>query len=275
MLKPNPKFLTILLLGSISITAIAQNLPKVQQASVRAPETIKIDGEITEWNGQFQAYNRGNYMYYTVSNDDNNLYLTAHVNDMISVRKIFRGGITFTIVPSSKNADGVSVTFPAIKKRADGLAELSGNPIFVYKTLKSDTVVNKAKIDALITSSNNLIRKTYNEIYVKGIPGIPDPFISVYNTQGIKVGVSFDKKLEYTYELAIPLKYLEAATSNAKGFKYNIKLNTDAIVKVKEVPFGPVLVLGPPVGPGSPDDLFLFNDTDFSGEYILAKKDSN
>lgn len=263
---------TTMLFVGLSIVTHAQKLPKIQKTSVLAPENIKVDGELTEWNNQFQAYNRGNYLYYTLSNDDTDLYLTVHVNDWIGVRKIFRGGITFTIVPSLKNEDAVSVTFPAIKKRTDGLAELSGNPIFVYKTLKSDTVANSAKIDALIASSNNLIRKTYKEIYVTGIPGITDPFISVYNTQGIKVGTSFNKTLEYTYELAIPLKYLEAAISNAKSFKYDIKLNTDAIIKVKEVPFGPVLDLGPAVGPSSHDDLFLFNDTDFSGEYILAKK---
>lgn len=249
-----------------------QKPPKIQTTSVWAPETIKIDGETTELGNHFQAYNRNNFMYYTLSNNDSNLYLTVHLNDAISVRKLFRGGLTFTIVPSSKNANKVSVTFPAIKKRTDGLAELKGNPIFVYKTLKADTVANKTKIDALITSSNDLIRKTYNEIHVMGIPEINGPFISVYNTNGIKVGASFDKRLEYTYELAIPLKYLKAALSEANFFKYNIKLITDAIIPVKEVSFAPVINLGPAVAPPSADDQFLFNDTDFSGEYTLATK---
>ncbi len=265
--------LSVLLFSVIAFTANAQNLPKIQNTSIRAPANIKIDGETTEWNNQFQAYNRSNYMFYTVSNDDNNLYLTVHMKDMIGVRKIFKGGLTFTIVPSSKKENSVSVTFPVIKKRTDGLEQLKGNPIFVYKTLKEDTIANKAKIDALIASSNDLIRRAYNEIHVTGIPGINDPFISIYNAEGIKIGTSFDKKLEYTYELAIPLRYLGATISNAKSFKYNIKLNVDAIIQVISPPSVHPAVEQKYVGQESlEDDTFLFDTTDFWGEYTLAKK---
>lgn len=264
---------TAVLFAGLSIVvfdARAQKLPKVQKASIRTPENIKIDGELTEWSGQFQAYNRSNHIYYTVSNDDNTLYLAAYMDD-IGSRKIFKGGLTFAIVPASKKADRLSITFPAISKRRTTEIEQLGDGLLVYKILKGDTVANKAKIDSLISSSNMLIKKIYNQIQVTGIPGTQDSLISVYNTQGIKVGAYLDKKMKYTYELAIPLRYLGAAISNNKSFKYNIQLNANSTVVSKGFQsFAPPLLNVTPQS--NPDGLFLNYTTDFSGEYMLVKK---
>ena len=264
--------ITVTVVFSIVVFAAhAQKLPKVQNTSVRAPENIKIDGELTEWNGQFQAYNRGNHIYYTVSNDDNNLYLTAHMDDIVGSGKIFKGELTFTIVPSTKKADKLSITFPAIPKRRTTEIEQIGDGPLVYKILKSDTVGNKLKIDSLISLSNNLIQKVYSQIQVTGIPGINDSLVSVYNTQGIKVGASVDRRMRYNYELAIPLRYLNAIINNSKSFKYNIKLNANSTVEAKGFQsFAPPMLNVTPQS--DPDGLFLNYTTDFSGEYPLAKK---
>jgi hypothetical protein len=252
--------------------AHAQRLPNKQETSIYAPANIKIDGKIMEWNDQFQAHNQPNHMYYTLSNDDNNLYLTARMDDIAGGKKILRGGITFTIIPLSKKTDRVSVTFPVFKKRG----ELEGhNPLFLYGILKEDTIKNKAKIDTLIASSNRDIPKIYKEIHITGIPEITDPFQSVYNTLGIRVGASFDKKMRYTYELAIPLKYLEGAISDVKSIRYSIKLNVEPIVPMKPSAQPINIVVLQPVSsprPLSMDDMFNFEDSDFSGVYTLAKK---
>lgn len=268
------------LAGSMSFFATAQKLPNKQGVSVRAPDNIKIDGKTTEWNDEFQAHNWGNHIYYTLSNDDNNLYLTACMDDMLGNRKILRGGLTFSILPLSKKAKKLSITFPVASKNGIGsidVEESGGGPLFSYSILKSDTVANKAKIDSLIAISNREIAKEHKEIYITGIPEISDPLLSIYNTQGIIAGASFDKKMRYTYELAIPLKYLEAAISNAKSIRYNIKLNVlSPIIEAKRVTYS-----GPPIRelkiatqlrPESLNDLFIYNDSDFSGEYTLAKK---
>ena len=94
-------------------TAQAQKLPGVQQAGLRAPAQIKIDGKTTEWNNQLQAYNKATGIYYTLSNDDGNLYLTIQAKDRLVIRKILSGGIVFTANRSVKKVDEhVSVTFP-------------------------------------------------------------------------------------------------------------------------------------------------------------------
>ncbi|HCN84591.1 MAG TPA: hypothetical protein DIT07_13365, partial [Sphingobacteriaceae bacterium] len=47
-----------------------KKLPNVQQKSVRAPATIKIDGKRPEWDNQIQAINKAAGILYTISNDD-------------------------------------------------------------------------------------------------------------------------------------------------------------------------------------------------------------
>jgi len=238
--------------------ACAQKLPKVQTSSVWAPADIKIDGKTTEWNDHFQAHNQPNHMYYTLSNDDDNLYLTVRMDDKQGDAKIFKGGLTFTIIPLDKKATRISVTFPVIsKEKGDKMQD--GGDIRL--------------IDSLTSSSNNGLTNTYKEIYVTGITEISDPIQSIYNAQGIRVGGSLEKNRRYTYELAIPLKYLESAINNVKSIRYNIRLNAETIAIKNRAPYsGPVLVFGPPVAPESIDDLFNSEDSDFSGVYILALK---
>ena len=40
------------------LSANAQKLPNTQETSLRAPANLKVDGKPTEWNNQFQAYNK-------------------------------------------------------------------------------------------------------------------------------------------------------------------------------------------------------------------------
>lgn len=276
-MNPGLKYL-LLLFSALPLFLVAQKLPKIQTAAVRAPQNIKIDGKLTEWNDQFQAYNTGNHIYYTLSNDDNNLYLTVQTEDIIGSRKIFRGGLTFTIIPSKKNADKLSVTFPFIAyNRPNFLGDAAdGGPLVRNAGLTSKKVAINRKIDSVLSVINNAI-KNYKEIHVKGLPGISDPLLSIYNTQDIIVGASFDKNMRYTYELAIPLKYLEAAVSDVKSLKYNIQLRAYVTAEGKRpivqssAPIGPELKVAERLRPPDADDLFLDNDTDFSGEYTLAK----
>lgn len=268
----------IFILISQYTLSFGQKLPKVQTSSIWAPGNIKIDGKTTEWNYRFQAHNSGNHMYYTLSNDDNNLYLTACMDDIDGDNKIFKGGLTFTIISLAKKANKVSVTFPVMsKENRVKMGDGGGNHLNLYRTLKSDTVTNKAEIDSLIAISNREITKDYKEIYITGIPEIGDPLLSIYNTQGIKAGANFDKNMRYTYELAIPLKYLEIAISNTKSIKYNIKLNVlSPITETKQVTSSgrpiPELKVATQLGPESLNDLFIYNDSDFSGVYALALK---
>src|ERR1700733_3178734 len=93
--------LTILIIIPV-ITLLAQpKLKSVQVASVWAPANVKIDGDLEEWDNNFQAENKAGGLFYTLSNNNLYLYLAVTGIDTKNSAKLAAGGITFTI-----NTDG-------------------------------------------------------------------------------------------------------------------------------------------------------------------------
>jgi hypothetical protein len=281
---PTRLALPVFLFSLISFTVVAQKYPKVQLLSLRAPDNIKIDGRLAEWDGRLQAYNYADRIYYTISNDDNKLYLTIqtagpHAND-----KILMGGIIFTISHKTerkeriKDADNISVRFPMLYPNSIESMLASNN---LYTELKNDSLANRKKLDSLIAAINKQAMRSSKEIQVIGVNEITDPLISVYNKEGILAAGQFNNKMFYTYELAIPLKYLGLSVSDAAKFSYNIRLNgapdNSAPVFVSttvtaQVTTPSTLPVMDRLGIPDPDYLYTHNPTDFWGEYVLAKK---
>jgi len=85
----------VLLSLGLTTSVYSQKLNTVQQGSVWAPANIKIDAKLKEWDDTFQAYNKVTEVFYTVSNDDKNLYLVIKSTDPINNNKIIAGGINF------------------------------------------------------------------------------------------------------------------------------------------------------------------------------------
>ncbi len=258
----------------ISVSAYAQKLPDKQQGSVLAPANIKIDGKTTEWSDKFQAYNDASRIYYTISNDDNNLYLTARMNDERGNRKALSGGITLTLGPAgknikSKNAKNIAVTYPVIINTASKLggplplgAIIRDSPLS-YKKLKAEKA-NPNELNAFIAKTNKQLETHFKEIQVLGVKEIQEPLIPVYNTDNIKAIILFNDKMEYTYELAIPLKIIAANLGDIEKLSYNIKLNARSIIKNGAPPM--VTYIGNDL-----EILYENQPSDFSAEYTLAK----
>ncbi|MCC8424242.1 hypothetical protein [Mucilaginibacter sp. UR6-11] len=251
----------------------AQKLPKIQITSVAAPADIKVDGKTTEWNNKFQAFNRTTEVFYTLSNSATKLYFTVQSTERKIIRKLLSNGITLTIMADPKqNKDGLAVTFPFYGKSERPPYLNLRNP---YETVK-DTNRNNAMQDSVVTAYNAVLADRLKTIGVIGEPSIPDSTLSVYNTEGFKAVARFDKKLSYTYELAIPLSYIKFAADKPGTFKYKIQVNGPP-GEVRVVDDGRRMVYT--AGDGSevnigypgPDNLGFANPTFFFGEYTLAK----
>jgi len=260
----------------LSASVYAQKLPIKQQNSVLAPANIKIDGKLTEWDEKFQAYNDVSRIYYTISNDERNIYLTARMDGERANMKALYGGITFTIRQvgqnnKSKDVKNVAVTYPVIISKGGSLSGrkndmgeiISGSPVG-YKGLIADKA-NADEINAFIAKTNKQMETYFKEIQVLGVKEIKETLIPTYNTDDIKAIVLFSNKMEYTYELAVPLKLIEANLGKIEKLNYNIKLNAKPIITAKGVP-GPPMFMG-----NDPEMNYVSNATDFSGDYTLAK----
>jgi len=254
------KISLIILCFSTLISAKAQKLPKVQQASLHAPANIKIDGKATEWEGKFQAYNPGSRVFYTLSNDSENLYLIACMEEKNGNFKAIGAGITLTIQPKTataqKNKDALIINFPT-KEKIENREQIKDNVYWAY-SLKD----NKRKRDSVRLIANKLMVSSFKQIQVSGLMDVDEPSIPAYNAQGIRVAAQVNEEAQYVYELAIPLQYLRKFIDSTGKLNYSLKVNAPAESGGLRVTNAAGL---------SPDALYQLYSTDFSGEYTLAK----
>jgi len=263
-------YLIAFLIGVVSFTARAQKQPKIQKGSVRAPADIKIDGAIKEWPYNLQAFNSSSRVYYTVSNDDTNLYLALRSTGLSAGLKILEGGLTFTVKTKGNN---VSVTYPTGKDRRQ--TQIIVDISYRYDDVSNDTIGNRKIIDSVQLAVNSRIDALFNDIKVTGINNIPAT-IPLNNTYGIQAKAQYNNRVQYIYELAVPLKYLGLSVDNPEKFKYNVILNpvwSQAVVTANKLP-APVVVQDVVFNPNSPSNIeYLYNNspTNMSGDYTLVK----
>jgi hypothetical protein len=86
----------------------------------------------------------------------------------------------------------------------------------------------------------------------------------------------FDDDFAYTYEVALPLKYLPGGAANLNKLRYDIQLNGGDRGDGRQRPPMPILInkaTGEVVNTANDmDRLYLENPTNFGGEYTLARK---
>lgn len=131
----------------------------MQTISLRAPDNIKIDGNAKEWNNSFQAWTTVDRMFYTISNDDNKLYLTVGIAGPYAINKIVKGGVTLTISrltdkkKREKDTASLSVTFPVLSGNKS--AVLAADNDLYFTDLMNNPVANQKKIDSVSNEPGN------------------------------------------------------------------------------------------------------------------------
>ncbi len=278
-----------------------KKLKDIQANNFLAPSPVKIDGKLNDWNGEFQAYNKSTHLYYTLANDEKNLYLVVKTSDMTTKAKIAAGGLTLAIntAGKKKEQDAYSLTFPLRTTMgrpgggggAPGVATGGGMRLMTFggpggggRPAAPDSAMQKAMQDRVVNAAK--------EIKVFGFKDIPDSLIAIYNEYNIKAAINYDKDGAFIYELAVPLKLMALTASDSKEIAYNIKLNGLQITfRMPDNGGGPpgggggdgpgggmrVMNFGGPGGPmgggkNSIDFQDLINPNDFWGKYTLAKK---
>lgn len=265
--------LTMLFFFCTSI-GLSQTLPKIQEGGIRAPVNIKVDGKLTEWNNKLQAYNPVSRIFYTISNDDEKLYLTVRVADARTIDKITAAGIALTINhfterknnEKAKDPKNITIIFPikTLMPNQKGIpVDVIQDAIYGAKSeYKNDTVNYKEQLDSLSDIANKKFMSVYKEIQVIGISEIPDPFISIYNLAGIQARAQFDGEMAFIYELSVPLGYLKLSTKDQTRFSYNLKVNGRPAVSSNGIPF-------PMMTKPTPEYLYTNSTTNFWGDYTL------
>lgn len=250
-------FFTILIAFITTNSVLAQKLPSVQTESL-AVSNMNIDGKSEEWPKDFSAYNKNVDVYYSIANSDKYLYLVIKATDLLIIRKILLGGITFSINSGKQDitANSQSVSFPIYAPgEAPAINVTDGQ---VIPTNPAQKILYQDSITAAINQQFKIKSKVM-EVY--GFREIKDTLLSIYNEYGIKAAAIFDGNKSYTYELGIPLKYI-GDTVRLHSFFYNIKLQGYKEAKIAKGGKRP-----PPPPPIPMKDMILYSPTDFWAEY--------
>lgn len=285
--------LFIFCLSFFTINSFAQKLPDQQATGLSAPANIRVDGKYTEWNDSYAAENKRTELFYSLANDEKNLYLIIKSSNSATANKIMLGGITFVVNNEGKKRDkeAIAITYPLVVRanrgfggRGQGQNRQGGGGQGGFQ--------NRAQLSQEQRDSAALVMRkaslaTVKEIKISGIKSIPDSLISIYNEYGIKAVASFDAKGAFVYELAIPLSLLELSTASGKEFAYHIKVNGMSNVNFGGGGNGGGGNFGGGNfggnggrgnggggfgGGGGGNSQDLFSPTDFWGKYILVKK---
>ena len=212
MRHSNLKGILALLLVLMTFIATAQKLPEVQSTGVWAPANLKIDGDANEWDNKFQAYNKTAGIYYTLSNNEDHLFLTVQATDPNMINKLVAGGLTFTIQKSGKknDKDAMSIIYPYFTKK--------NRPYFNIKAEQGYSAVLK---DSIAKADTKLLDYLMRTIRVSNISGV-DTLITVNNENDIKVAEAINNKLVCTWELSLSLKQLGISPAGVSKFVYHI-----------------------------------------------------
>lgn len=279
--------LNTLLLLSLGLTASAQKVNELQEVSIIAPHSLKVDGKNFEWAPADFSSNKRTSISYLISNDDKNLYLVVKSTDIMNNNKILAGGISFSINPDGKKKEkeSLTLTYPNIIRPARGAGGPGGG--------RGDRIMamgmgggGNPQAAARQRDSASVARQrtqlaTAKEIKIKGFKKTTDTLVSIYNQSGIKAFASIDTANVYFYEAAIPLEELGLSIESPKEFAYNIKLNGLQIPGFDGFGGGGGRGgfgggggggRGGFGGGGGMDFQAMMSPTDFWGKYLLIKK---
>ncbi len=223
------KFFSVcLMLLSLGFRLTAQKLPDVQESAFWLSYPLKVDGKLDSGGIDLKAYNKNTKLFYSICNDDKNLYLVLKSTDAANNTKIMMGGISVTVNPSDKKKDknGYTVTFPVISRAARGQRGQRGGGSGGFGRGMGQAGESGQRPDsAAIAEMRRQQIAQLKEISVSGFKDITDSLISIYNEYGIKVAVNYDNEGSFIYELAIPFRQLGMDPDKQKEFMYNVKVN--------------------------------------------------
>jgi hypothetical protein len=291
-MKRAAKLIPLFVACILVVDLYAQKQPQIQDAGLYAPANVKIDGKLNEWQNPFintqkftgflSAFNPSCRIYYTLANDEKNLYLIVRGLGNGVSKKVLAGGMILTISHAAekknrtKDPGNVAITFPV--PQDPKTTALIMNTINQIQDLTEDSIANRKQIDSLDAIADKMVNNAMKEIRVVGVKEISDSAVSVFNTEGIKAAMQFIQ-VQAAIEIAIPLKYLGLSANNPATFSYNIRIDAVPVAsrafQVDPNKPAPEVVVGGTVmvmSNISPNNGYAWNPTDFWGEYTLAKK---
>jgi len=225
----NKKIKSGLVLFISIITLFTSCSPKLHVSKSTWQGTpITVDGSSADWTLPLQYSDPDTKVNYSVSNDQNNLYIFIESNEDATVTGITKNGFQVWIDTTGRKNHQVGILCP-FPQRAENPADNNGQRQRRNSNAGNNSQQQYGGIpDAANQSSvhRRFIERT-KQIHVSGFKTIPDGLIKLPDTCGISIGVSWDNSNYLLYEVAIPLKsflkypILSSDSSKTIGITFN------------------------------------------------------
>lgn len=170
-----------------------------------ADKPIIADGLLDDWPDTLSLYNKDAGIYYSLSNDSQNIYLAMRSISKESVTRILVGGISFSANIESRKKEVPTVTFPIADRTQGRNRNTKGQPG--------------------VQDGLQQLLSHVKDIKVEGFKEIIDGGISLENTYGIRAAATFDQDHNLVQEIIIPIRLLNLNTDVTDPITYRIKIN--------------------------------------------------
>jgi hypothetical protein len=189
--------------------------------SQRAHQAIVIDGKLTDWQQPMQHYHTSTSLWYSIRNDDSNLYMCIVASDEKIQMKIATSGLQIGLDTLGGRKKHLLVQYPA------------GMDLKLSVSRPAVPVQDRGRLVRELLTQSTMIR-------VSGFDSKKnEQIISLQNARGIRIAVDWTEDGYMVYELMLPIPI---ATARATPAKVGVQM----IVKGLSVREG----MRPPMGAG-------------------------
>ncbi|HEX7413577.1 MAG TPA: hypothetical protein VF411_05980 [Bacteroidia bacterium] len=170
--------------------------PTVSLRSAYQTKLVTADGNPQEWRIPLRFYDSDTKLNYTLTNDDEKIYLCVRIVDELSQAKVVRNGMNIWFDTLAKKNKQCGILFPVPDKNADE-----------YQQESNSGSSSKKKQEGNLDGIKRKFLQQANQMQLTGFKsGIPDFLAASTNEYGINVSINWDVNNIMIYEAVIPFK---------------------------------------------------------------------
>jgi len=198
--------------------------PKVLYRTSWQSTPVIADGDPSEWRIPLRFYDSDTKLNYTLSNDDEKIYLCVRIVDELAQKKVMRNGLNIWFDTLAKKNKQCGILYPVPDKGADEYQTDGGSGDGSHHHGGG----KHGGGDDADAAKRKFLRQA-NQMQLIGFKkGIPD-YLAPENEYGINVNINWDKNNIMIYEAVIPFKafYKPAlvAKDSLKSFDFSMTIH--------------------------------------------------
>lgn len=209
---------TIIAVLSISIIYfLSACTPKAMYQSGWQGTPVTADGNASEWRIPLRFYDSDTKLNYTLSNDDEKIYLCVRIVDELSQAKVIRNGLNIWFDTLARKNKQCGILYPVPDKTGED-----------YQSDNS-SVSGSHKRGSDVDAVKSKFLRQANQMQLTGFKKTIPDYLAPDNEYGINVSINWDKNNIMIYEAVIPFKTFYkpslVAKDSLKNFDFSMTIH--------------------------------------------------